>query len=107
VLALSSAQLESDEPGLQLLARLTDYNVYTTLNAKNQLKAPSEFGLCLQPCAPSSPSSSPTSTPPKGKEMLCLALETERTRLCWITAMRIAKVSLVIIIRLYMKWMMD
>jgi hypothetical protein len=67
-----------DASDLQVLARLSDCNVYTTLNARSQFRAPTEFGLCLT----------------GGREALrCLACESERARTCWLTAMRLAKVS--------------
>jgi hypothetical protein len=67
-----------DASDLQVLARLSDCNVYTALNARSQFRAPTEFGLCLA----------------GGREALrCLACETERARTCWLTAMRLAKVS--------------
>lgn len=67
-----------DASDLQVLARLSDCNVYTALNARSQFRAPTEFGLCLA----------------GGQEALrCLACESERARTCWLTAMRLAKVS--------------
>ena len=67
-----------DASDLQVLARLSDCNVYTALNARSQFRAPTEFGLCLA----------------GGREALrCLACESERARTCWLTAMRLAKVS--------------
>ncbi|XP_071452038.1 growth factor receptor-bound protein 14-like [Hetaerina americana] len=104
---------------LQVFAHLQDYNVYSTLNAKNQFRAPTEFGLCLRPTAyssPPSPSASPSSStssldgpsplPPSAphsseegggpgalapKSLRCLACDSESARLCWVTAMRLAK----------------
>ncbi|XP_023708620.1 growth factor receptor-bound protein 10 isoform X2 [Cryptotermes secundus] len=65
-----------DASDLQVLARLSDCNVYTALNARSQFRAPTEFGLCLA----------------GGREALrCLACESERARTCWLTAMRLAK----------------
>lgn len=79
----SSHERKSDdcEKGqLQLFAILADYNIYTTLNAKNHLRAPTEFGLCLRTPGVVDQSS-----------LRCLACESERTRTCWLTAMRLAK----------------
>ncbi|XP_046396922.1 growth factor receptor-bound protein 14-like [Ischnura elegans] len=95
---------------LQVFAHLADYNVYSTLNAKNQFRAPTEFGLCLRPTAYSSspsPASStssldgpPSAAPDEGgppaaalapKTLRCLACDSEGARLCWVTAMRLAK----------------
>lgn len=70
---------------LQLFATLVDYNIYTTLNAKNHLRAPTEFGLCLRTPGVVDQSS-----------LRCLACESERTRTCWLTAMRLAKVSKIV-----------
>jgi hypothetical protein len=67
-----------DASDLQVLARLSDCNVYTALNARNQFRAPTEFGLCLTG---------------EREALRCLACESERTRTCWLTAMRLAKVS--------------
>lgn len=82
---------------LQLLAELSDYAVYVSLNAKNQLRAPTEFGLCLRPNrvrAHSAPSTPPTPGAADNTEgLLCLACESERIRTCWATAMRLAKVT--------------
>lgn len=69
---------------LQVFGRLTDYNIYTTLNAKNQLKAPTEYGICLR-----SPGSETDAESDAG--LCCLACESEQARSCWITAMRLAK----------------
>lgn len=61
---------------LQVLARLSDVNVYLALNARNQFRAPTEFGLCLAG---------------SNIALRCLACESERARTCWLTAMRLAK----------------
>ncbi|KAK7864569.1 hypothetical protein R5R35_007337 [Gryllus longicercus] len=74
-----------DADSLQVFASLVDYNVYTTLNAKNQFRAPTEFGLFLRPTA----SAAEAATEDSG--LRCLACESERARLCWVTAMRLAK----------------
>jgi hypothetical protein len=65
-----------DASDLQVLARLSECNVYTALNARVHFCAPTEFALCLA----------------GGREALrCLACESERARTCWLTAMRLAK----------------
>nr|CAD7429205.1 unnamed protein product [Timema monikensis] len=74
---------------LQVLAHLADYNVYTTLNARNQFKAPTEFGLCLRPTASAVEGTSEDSAP---LGLKCLACDSEEARLCWVTAMRLAKI---------------
>lgn len=67
-----------DASDLQVLARLSECNVYTALNARVHFRSPTEFALCLA----------------GGREALrCLACESERARTCWLTAMRLAKVS--------------
>lgn len=83
-----SSESENEQP--ELFADLSQYHVYTTLNAKNQLRAPTEFGICLRPT-----NSAAISLEQPYKDILlrlkCLACESERARLCWITAMRLAK----------------
>ncbi|KAF2880743.1 hypothetical protein ILUMI_25415 [Ignelater luminosus] len=74
---------ESDISGLTVFARLADYHVYTTLNAKNQFHAPTEWGLCLRPSGVDTEDESPG--------LRCLACDSERARTCWLTAMRLAK----------------
>lgn len=85
-----SSEFDKENGQLELFADLSQYHVYTTLNAKNQLRAPTEFGICLRPA-----NSSATLGEQSHKEILsrlkCLACESERARLCWITAMRLAK----------------
>ncbi|KAL0277009.1 UNVERIFIED_CONTAM: hypothetical protein PYX00_004443 [Menopon gallinae] len=84
---INESDRESGQP--ELFADLSNYHVYTTLNAKNQLRAPTEFGICLRP------TNLPMSSEQPYKELLarlkCLACESGRARLCWITAMRLAK----------------
>jgi len=71
-----------EEEDLQLYADLKQFYVYTTLNAKNHFKAPTEFGLCLRPLwAGANPV----------QELRCVACDSERARLCWLTAMRLAQ----------------
>lgn len=76
---------EADAGQLTVFARLSDYHVYTTLNAKSQFRAPTEWGLCLRPAAGSDDETDPG--------LRCLACDTERARTCWLTAMRLAKVT--------------
>ncbi|KAF5300757.1 hypothetical protein FQA39_LY11002 [Lamprigera yunnana] len=80
---IQSTISESDISGLKILARLSDYHVYTTLNAKNQFRAPTEWGLCLRPSGVDTEDESPG--------IRCLACDSERARTCWLTAMRLAK----------------
>ncbi|XP_046983432.1 growth factor receptor-bound protein 14-like [Schistocerca americana] len=73
--------------GLQAVASLRDHAVYRALNARNQFRAPTEWGLCLRPS-----SSSRVGAGGGGPGALfCVACESERARLCWLTAMRLAK----------------
>lgn len=74
---------EADISGLKVLARLSDCHVYTTRNAKNQFRAPTEWGLCLRPSGVDTEDDSPG--------IRCLACDSERARTCWLTAMRLAK----------------
>ena len=67
-----------DASDLQVLARLSECNVYTALNARVHFCAPTEFALCLTG---------------EREALRCLACESERARTCWLTAMRLAKVS--------------
>lgn len=73
---------DGERGNLQLFARLSDFNIYTTINAKNHLRAPTEFGLCLRAPGQEDPA-----------QLRCLACENEQARTCWLTAMRLAKVS--------------
>lgn len=76
---------ESDINGLNFFAELSNYHVYTTLNAKNQFRAPTEWGICLRP--------SGVDTEDETPELKCIACDSERVRSCWLTAMRLAKVG--------------
>ncbi|XP_063223736.1 growth factor receptor-bound protein 14-like isoform X2 [Bacillus rossius redtenbacheri] len=75
---------QDPEGQLQVWALLEHYDVYTTLNARNQFRAPTEFGLCLRPTEGAAGESCSLG-------LKCLACESERARLCWVTAMRLAK----------------
>lgn len=77
---------EAEAGQLQVFARLSEYHVYTTLNAKAQFRAPTEWGLCLRPTRDAQDDD-------QGSELRCLACDSERARTCWLTAMRLAKVS--------------
>lgn len=81
-------QVNNEEP--ELLCDLENHYVYATLNAKNQLKAPTEFGICIRP-TDSTPTSPETPCKEALARLICLACESERVRLCWITTMRLAK----------------
>lgn len=81
--------------GVQLLCCLRDYSVYSCLNARNQLRAPTEWGLCLRPSGLDRPDHG-AEHPSAGlglAALKCLACDSERVRTCLLTAMRLAKVS--------------
>lgn len=84
-----------DEPyewnQLRLFARIADSSVYTTLNAKKELRAPTEYGFCIRT---SEIESEPSYIGDVTSELRCIACETERSRQCWLAAMRLAKVSI-------------
>ncbi|XP_018565901.1 growth factor receptor-bound protein 14 isoform X2 [Anoplophora glabripennis] len=69
---------------VRVFAKLSNYHVYTTLNAKNQFRAPTEWGICLRP-------SGDNTDDETSDQLCCLACDSERVRTCWITAMRLAK----------------
>ncbi|XP_017773076.1 PREDICTED: growth factor receptor-bound protein 14-like [Nicrophorus vespilloides] len=73
-----------DDYGVAVYAKLSNYQVYATLNAKNQFRAPTEWGLCLRPVGLDSEDS-------EGTGLLCLACDSDKGRTCWLTAMRLAK----------------
>lgn len=71
---------------LEVLAHLSDYHVYWTLNARKQFRAPTEWGICLRP------SSKAEAEETAGGELRCITFDNEKARSCWIIAMRLAKV---------------
>ncbi|XP_052127414.1 growth factor receptor-bound protein 14 [Frankliniella occidentalis] len=71
--------------GVQLLCSLRDYTVYSCLNARNQLRAPTEWGLCLRPSGGERDNNEGVAS------LKCLACDSERVRTCLLTAMRLAK----------------
>lgn len=77
---------DKSDYGVRVLAKLANYQVYTTLNAKNQFRAPTEWGICLRPAGLGSDDFD-------NPGFLCLACDSEKARSCWLTAMRLAKVS--------------
>lgn len=64
--------------------------MYAALNAKKELRAPNEYGLCIRTSHIESESSYIGDVT---SELRCIACETERSRQCWLAAMRLAKVS--------------
>ncbi|XP_046608827.1 growth factor receptor-bound protein 10-like [Neodiprion virginianus] len=81
----SPRSLASSLEQLEVLAHLTDYHVYWTLNAKKQFCAPTELGICLRPTANAETEGT------AGNDFRCIAFDNEKTRVCWIIAMRLAK----------------
>lgn len=82
--------------GVQLLCSLRDYTVYSCLNARNQLRAPTEWGLCLRPTAQHAERENDHQGSPSGlgtgiAATKCLACDSEHVRTCLLTAMRLAK----------------
>lgn len=71
-------------------AHLSDYAVYKITNARKRYRAPFPWGICLRS----------TSTAPKSKTtaergetgLKVIAFHSEKSRACWLTAMRLAKV---------------
>uniref|UniRef100_A0A0A9YWB1 Growth factor receptor-bound protein 14 n=1 Tax=Lygus hesperus TaxID=30085 RepID=A0A0A9YWB1_LYGHE len=77
---LGNEEGNNEEEQLEVLGDLEDYEVYTCLNAKNQLKGPSEFGVVLRK------TSEEDFTDP-----VILSFDKGKDRVCWVTAMRLAK----------------
>ncbi|KAK3908103.1 Growth factor receptor-bound protein 10 [Frankliniella fusca] len=75
--------------GVQLLCSLRDFTVYSCLNARNQLRAPTEWGLCLRPSG--SGLERDNNEGVGIASLKCLACDSERVRTCLLTAMRLAK----------------
>lgn len=79
------------QDGEQLIAfaHLRDCNVYRIPNAKRCFGAPFEWGACLRPY--SNIESEDTEAGVPGIKVI--AFDSEKSRACWLTAMRLAKVS--------------
>ncbi|BET02446.1 Growth factor receptor-bound protein, partial [Nesidiocoris tenuis] len=75
-----SSITDGNEEDLEVLADLKDYEVYTSLNAKNQLKGPTEFGVVLR-----------KTSEEDFAEPVVLSFDKGKDRVCWVTAMRLAK----------------
>lgn len=80
-----------DSEHLIALARLSDYNVYRIPNAKRVFGAPFEWGVCLRPNSNAETETEDTEAGEPGIKVI--AFENEKSRACWLTAMRLAKVS--------------
>lgn len=79
--------LLQDSEYLVPIAHLSDYNVYRIPNAKRVFGAPFEWGACLRP------NSNAEDTKSGEPGIKVIAFENEKSRACWLTAMRLAKVS--------------
>ncbi|XKL67951.1 hypothetical protein PGB90_003442 [Kerria lacca] len=77
----------------RLFARVADSLVYTTLNSK-ELRSPTEYGICIRT---TETKSKPRYIVDVASNFKCIACETGRSRDCWIAAMRLAKVSFVLL----------
>lgn len=81
--------LLQDNEQLITLVHLTDYNVYRIPNAKRCFGAPFAWGACLRPN--SNAEAEDTEAGESGLKVI--AFDSEKSRACWLTAMRLAKVS--------------
>ncbi|XP_026827577.1 growth factor receptor-bound protein 14 isoform X4 [Ooceraea biroi] len=75
--------------GEQLIAfaHLRDYNVYRIPNAKRCFGAPFEWGACLRPYSNAEVEDTEAGVP----GIKVIAFDSEKSRACWLTAMRLAK----------------
>ncbi|XP_072758796.1 growth factor receptor-bound protein 14 isoform X1 [Anoplolepis gracilipes] len=76
-----------DSEHLITLAHLSDYNVYRIPNAKRVFGAPFEWGVCLRPNSNAEAEDTEAGEP----GIKVIAFENEKSRACWLTAMRLAK----------------
>lgn len=73
---------------------MSDYNVYRIPNAKRVFGAPFEWGACLRPNSNAEAEHTEAGEP----GIKVITFENEKSRTCWLTAMRLAKVSNVILL---------
>ncbi|XP_011054264.1 PREDICTED: growth factor receptor-bound protein 14-like isoform X2 [Acromyrmex echinatior] len=76
-----------DNEQLITLAHLSDYNVYRIPNAKRVFGAPFEWGACLRPNSNAEAEDTEAGEP----GIKVIIFENEKSRTCWLTAMRLAK----------------
>ncbi|XP_071631757.1 growth factor receptor-bound protein 14 isoform X4 [Temnothorax longispinosus] len=76
-----------DSEHLITLAHLSDYNVYRIPNAKRVFGAPFEWGACLRPNSNAEAEDTEAGEP----GIKVITFENEKSRTCWLTAMRLAK----------------
>lgn len=69
---------------LRTIGMVANFNIYTTLNAKNKQNGPTEFGIILR-----SPDKEIDAKSPSGQ--VCLTCRSEEERSCWLIAMRLVK----------------
>ncbi|KYN44683.1 Growth factor receptor-bound protein 7 [Trachymyrmex septentrionalis] len=77
----------NDNEQLITLAHLSDYNVYRIPNAKRVFGAPFEWGACLRPNSNAEAEDTEAGEP----GIKVIIFENEKSRTCWLTAMRLAK----------------
>lgn len=78
---------KDNEQQLIPLAHLSDYSVYKIANAKKRFKAPFEWGVCLRPSC----NAEADSTVHGESGLKIVVFHSEKSRVCWLTAMRLAK----------------
>ncbi|XP_029050989.1 growth factor receptor-bound protein 14-like isoform X2 [Osmia bicornis bicornis] len=78
---------KKDNEQLIPLAHLLDYVVYKITNAKKRFKAPFEWGVCLRPSC----NAEAENTVAGESGLKVIAFHSEKSRVCWLTAMRLAK----------------
>ncbi|KYN10741.1 Growth factor receptor-bound protein 7, partial [Trachymyrmex cornetzi] len=88
-LLVVSLFLLQDNEQLITLAHLSDYNVYRIPNAKRVFGAPFEWGACLRPNSNAEAEDTEAGEP----GIKVIIFENEKSRTCWLTAMRLANSS--------------
>ncbi|XP_029167207.1 growth factor receptor-bound protein 14-like isoform X2 [Nylanderia fulva] len=76
-----------DSEHLITVAHLSDYNIYRIPNAKRVFGAPFEWGVCLRPNSNAEAEDTEAGEP----GIKVITFENEKSRACWLTAMRLAK----------------
>ncbi|XP_063988056.1 growth factor receptor-bound protein 14-like [Diachasmimorpha longicaudata] len=76
---------DSDQP--VPFAHLSDYHVYKIPNAKKYFHAPFEWGACLRPSSNAEAEDTEAGVP----GLKVITFNSEKSRTCWLTAMRFAK----------------
>ncbi|KAG9340869.1 hypothetical protein JZ751_020062, partial [Albula glossodonta] len=78
-----SSKGASKEPRhLQFIAEFSDSDVYTLLSGRKTQGAPTDYGFCIKPNKSSSP-----------RDLKLLCADEEHIRTCWVTAIRLFKVT--------------